>query len=104
VLGDSIQRLDVSLDEFGGAMVVIEDGADAVVEGVVDLADPHVDAEDDVDDVVQEEVEEMAHGGSHPLAVVEARPIVRFGVGLGRGRDGVVGEVGSEELLAFVGR
>lgn len=57
VLRHSGQRLHISRDELRRAMVVVQYGAHAVVEGVVDLTQPYIDAEDDVDGSEQEEVQ-----------------------------------------------
>jgi len=43
MLREAGQVADVAADQLGGAVVVVEDGDEAVVEGVVGLAEEDVD-------------------------------------------------------------
>jgi len=58
VFREAVQFADVLVDEFGGAVVVVEDGEEAVGEGMVELAEADVDCEEELDDVVDEAMED----------------------------------------------
>jgi hypothetical protein len=56
MLGDFGQTVDVLPNVFGGTVVVVQDGEDAVDEVVVGDAEAVVDGEGEMDEVVQEEM------------------------------------------------
>ena len=79
MLRNLAQTLDVSLDEFWCSVVVVEHGERAIDQSVVYLPCSDIDGEDDVDDVEDDDVQDMAHGRANSLTVVESRAIVAIG-------------------------
>lgn len=97
VLRDAAQPPDVLLDQLRRAVVVEEDGQDAVHDGTVALLEADVDTEDDVDDRVEQQVqlrlEERADRLRPPLLLILARLPSRRRL-LARAQRGRVRQVG----------
>jgi hypothetical protein len=100
VLGQLLDALDVLLDVGRGAVVVVEDGGEAVGDGVPGLSYPDVEGEDAVDDDKDEEVElvlgrapdaEAARGGAVVLLPRVGGVCGIFGLGVGLFGEVVLG-------------
>lgn len=102
MFGQLAQPFHIPLDQFRSAVVVAQQGEDAVLNRAIDLPATDVDAEEDVDDREDEVVEDVLESWADSLSVVEVDAGGAIAAGLLLQRL-LFGEIWFEHGLAFGG-